>query len=121
MMRHLNAAVVCALVAGAVCASDAGAQQRTAKPAADQPRTIQIRGVLPTPQMVTVRPRLLPGYDRSVISPGFHDRHFPRTLDAPLIVSKGPLGGVALPVPVAKVAKAAPPVATRRSTASSQR
>lgn len=121
MMRHLNAAVACALVVCAVHGSDAGAQQRTATRSATPPRAILIHGILPAPQMVTVRPRAVPGYDRSVISPAFHDRRFPRTLDGPLVVSNAPLGGVALPFP-ATVAKSAPPrVAAGRSVAPSQR
>ncbi|MGH7665205.1 MAG: hypothetical protein ACRENI_13095 [Gemmatimonadaceae bacterium] len=46
----------------------AGAQERS--------EAIEIRGQVPTPQVVTVRPREIPAYDRQVLVPNFFDRHF---------------------------------------------
>ena len=48
------------------------AQQPTRRRA----ETIEIRGQVPTPQVVTVRPREVPAYSRQVISPNFFDRDF---------------------------------------------
>ena len=37
---------------------------------------ITIRGTVPTPQVVTVRPREVPTYQRNVLVPSFYDRDF---------------------------------------------
>ena len=50
----------------------AEAQQPTRR----RQQTIEIRGQVPTPQVVTVRPREVPAYSRQVISPNFYDRNF---------------------------------------------
>lgn len=39
-------------------------------------RTIEIRGQVPTPQVVTVRPREAPQFDRNVLVPDFYNRDF---------------------------------------------
>jgi hypothetical protein len=39
-------------------------------------QTIEIRGQVPTPQVVTVRPREVPNYDRRVLVPTFYDHDF---------------------------------------------
>jgi hypothetical protein len=39
-------------------------------------RTIEIRGQVPTPQVVTVRPRETPQFDRNVLVPDFYNRDF---------------------------------------------
>jgi hypothetical protein len=36
-------------------------------------QTIEIRGQVPTPQVVTVRPREVPVYDRQLLAPAFYD------------------------------------------------
>jgi hypothetical protein len=65
-----------------VSASSAGAQDPTPArptPRAQPPRrqeTIEIRGQVPTPQVVTVRPREAPPYSRRVLVPAFFDRDF---------------------------------------------
>ena len=54
----------------------------TASAAAQDPprrtgnRTIEIRGQVPTPQVVTVRPREAPQFDRNVLVPDFYNRDF---------------------------------------------
>ena len=84
-------AVVGALMVG--MASSANAQQQTQPPPSrSQPprraETIEIRGQVPTPQVVTVRPRETPTYSRRVLVPGFLDRSFwPSILPALQIVS----------------------------------
>ena len=52
--------------------ASAGAQRPTRR---RQP-TIEIRGQVPTPQVVTVRPREVPAYSRQVLVPRFYDHDF---------------------------------------------
>jgi hypothetical protein len=56
----------------AMDSSVAGAQRRTPRRQA----TIEIRGTVPTPQVVTVRPREVPAYSRQVLVPRFYDHDF---------------------------------------------
>lgn len=72
-MRITTFALVVAAVA--VVPALAEAQQPTRRPARRQP-TIEIRGQVPTPQVVTVRPREVPSYSRRILSPNFYDRNF---------------------------------------------
>jgi len=65
----------------------ANAQQPTRQPRTQAPRrpsTIEIRGQVPTPQVVTVRPRETPAYSRRVIVPGFFDHDFWQSILPPL-------------------------------------
>ena len=62
--------VAIALVLGA---SIAEAQQ---PPRRGTSRTIEIRGQVPTPQVVTVRPREAPQFDRNVLVPDFYNPDF---------------------------------------------
>jgi hypothetical protein len=57
----------------AVAPSMASAQQGNKRQAAT---TVEIRGEVPTPQVVTVRPRQVPAYSRGILVPAFYDRHF---------------------------------------------
>jgi hypothetical protein len=59
-----------ALLALGVTASFAEAQQPARQP---RSRTIEIRGQVPTPQVVTVRPRETPQFDRNVLVPDFYN------------------------------------------------
>lgn len=61
------------LVGGAmlVATSNLGAQQKGPPPKKGQ--AIEIRGQVPTPQVVTVRPREVPAYDRHLLSPAFYN------------------------------------------------
>jgi hypothetical protein len=54
-------------------ATVADAQEPTRRPGS---RTIEIRGQVPTPQVVTVRPRENPQFDRAVLFPDFYNRDF---------------------------------------------
>ena len=56
----------------AVDAATADAQRPTRR---RQP-TIEIHGTVPTPQVVTVRPREVPSYSRQVLVPRFYDHDF---------------------------------------------
>ena len=70
-MRVVRASLGIAAVA--VCASAGNAQQPTRRPGS---RTIEIRGQVPTPQVVTVRPREAPQFDRNVLVPDFYNPDF---------------------------------------------
>ena len=66
-----------------------GAQQPTPAPAqrTQPPRrgeTIEIRGQVPTPQVVTVRPREAPAYSRRVLVPAYFDHNFWPSILPPL-------------------------------------
>ena len=84
----IRALVIMGLAASA--ASLAQAQQPTTR--TNTPRrqaTIEIRGQVPTPQVVTVRPREAPAYSRRVLVPTFLDHDFWPSILPPLeIVSK---------------------------------
>lgn len=74
-------------------ASLAQAQKPTQPPprtsAPRRQATIEIRGQVPTPQVVTVRPREAPAYSRRVLVPAFLDHDFWPSILPPLeIVSK---------------------------------
>ena len=61
--------------------------QAQARPPARRQQPIEIRGQVPTPQVVTVRPREVPNYDRRVLVPTFYDHDFwPSILPGYLLV-----------------------------------
>lgn len=68
--------LVAAVAAVAVTPMLAEAQRRPARRQA----AIEIRGVVPTPQVVTVRPREVPAYSRQVLVPNFYDHDFWQSL-----------------------------------------
>jgi len=58
------------------------------------PRPIEIRGQVPTPQVVTVRPRGTPEFDRQVLVPNFYNRSFwPGILPGYALISQRDLSG----------------------------
>ncbi len=57
------------------------------RPAAAQAPTVEIRGQVPTPQVVTVRPRAVPEYPRDVLVPALYDRHFADAMRSPYRVA----------------------------------
>jgi hypothetical protein len=61
------------MAAFALAAAPGEAQQPTRRPTS---RTIEIRGQVPTPQVVTVRPREAPQFDRNVLVPDFYNPDF---------------------------------------------
>jgi hypothetical protein len=62
------------MIAGlALAAPVSEAQQPRGRPTS---RTIEIRGQVPTPQVVTVRPREAPQFDRNVLVPDFYNPDF---------------------------------------------
>jgi len=80
----MRIALTIALAAVAVVPALAQAQ---ARPPARRQAPIEIRGQVPTPQVVTVRPREVPNYDRRVLVPTFYDHDFwPSILPGYLLV-----------------------------------
>ncbi|MBC7790956.1 MAG: hypothetical protein H7Z74_13500 [Anaerolineae bacterium] len=78
--------LVFAAVALALTVSVSEAQRR--------PRAIEIRGQVPTPQVVTVRPRGTPVFDRQVLVPNFYNRSFwPGILPGYALISQRDLTG----------------------------
>jgi len=84
-------AVVGAILAVSTATAYAQADQPPAQ-RRQQPRrqeTIEIRGQVPTPQVVTVRPREAPAYSRRVLVPTFLDRDFWPSILPPLQIVSG--------------------------------
>jgi hypothetical protein len=51
------------------------------------PQLIEIRGQVPTPQVVTVRPRQVPTFSREVLTPAYFDLHFWDALLTPYAIA----------------------------------
>lgn len=62
------------LLAGLLVLDSSSVQAQRRQPRRQQ--TIEIRGTVPTPQVVTVRPREVPSYSRQVLVPRFYDHDF---------------------------------------------
>lgn len=62
------------LLAGLVLVDSSTAHAQRRQPRRQQ--TIEIHGTVPTPQVVTVRPREVPTYSRQVLVPRFYDHDF---------------------------------------------
>ena len=69
-MYRMTFATIAALALVAASAAAQDPARRTGN------RTIEIRGQVPTPQVVTVRPREAPQFDRNVLVPDFYNRDF---------------------------------------------
>ena len=84
------------VIAGALAfyATSAQAQQPQPSRPPQQParrqETIEIRGQVPTPQVVTVRPREMPAYSRRVLVPAFLDHDFWPSILPPLQLIPAP-------------------------------
>ena len=99
-----------AIVAAAVSAVPAGLEAQTPRRQAP----IEIRGQVPTPQVVTVRPREVPAYSRQVLVPNFYDHDFwPSILPGYQIVQPrtvtGRMPGDTTTAPAAGVVPGTPP------------
>jgi hypothetical protein len=91
MMRTAQMIVAAAVVGALVVPVRADAQRRGTTP---RRQTIEIRGQVPTPQVVTVRPRETPVVSRQVLVPEFFDRSFwPAILPGYQIVYREALSG----------------------------
>jgi hypothetical protein len=77
--------------------------QNTKAPVKRRQAPIEIRGQVPTPQVVTVRPREVPTYSRQVLYPRFYDHDFwPSILPAYKLVPMRQVTGM-VPVDIATV------------------
>jgi hypothetical protein len=80
---YLVALAAVLVVAGA----PAHAQQATTRrPAAKHPDVLEIRAQAPVPQVVTVRPRLVPAFPASALDSTAVDRHLVSALRAPYVL-----------------------------------
>ena len=68
MMRRITHMVMTAAIVAVPASLEAQTPRRQAP--------IEIRGQVPTPQVVTVRPREVPAYSRQVLVPNFYDHDF---------------------------------------------
>ena len=83
------------VVAAALALPIAMQAQNTKPPVKRRQQPIEIRGQVPTPQVVTVRPREVPTYSRQVLYPRFYDHDFwPSILPAYQLVSKRQMTGM---------------------------
>lgn len=96
MHRPFHPALAAVVAACTLCLvpSMAAAQRR---PTSGQTTAIEIRGTVPTPQVVTVRPRETPQYSRQVLVPQYYDRSFwPSVFPAYQLVAARQIAGAAL-------------------------
>ena len=99
-MKHAKLGFVVAVALALPVAMQA---QNTKQPVKRRQQPIEIRGQVPTPQVVTVRPREVPTYSRQVLYPRFYDHDFwPSILPAYQLVTKRQITGL-VPVDSATV------------------
>ena len=99
-MKHAKLGLVVAVALALPVAMQA---QNTKQPVKRRQQPIEIRGQVPTPQVVTVRPREVPTYSRQVLYPRFYDHDFwPSILPAYQLVTKRQMTGI-VPVDSATV------------------
>ena len=72
----MKTTMVMALIGGAMLVPAIAEAQQTTPPVRRRQAPIEIRGQVPTPQVVTVRPREVPAYSRQVLVPNFYDHDF---------------------------------------------
>lgn len=96
MMKNVMRSGIAIGLAFAASTSLAAQQPTPPQPPRTQtPRrqeTIEIRGQVPTPQVVTVRPREMPNYSRRVLVPAFFDHDFWPSILPPLEIVSPPRG-----------------------------
>jgi len=110
--------VAAALVAvGSTSAFAQAGQPEQRRPPRRQ-ETIEIRGQVPTPQVVTVRPREAPAYSRRVLVPAFFDRDFWPSILPPLhiVTPTAPLRADSIPRTPADTAVRTPVTPRRPAT-----
>lgn len=88
-----DAAAVALAVMLASAAANAQATTPTRKPSAAAARSVvvEIRAQAPTPQVITVRPRVIPAFPPEAIDEGFLDRHLWTAVRAPYVLVPAPL------------------------------
>jgi hypothetical protein len=93
LLSTLETTLAIAAVLGVAGHSDA--QQRTRRAQTPRQQTITIKGQVPAPQVVTVRPREVPAVSRQVLVPTYYDRSFwPVILPGYQLVQRSELTGV---------------------------
>ena len=114
MMKHAKLGLVVAVALALPVVMQA---QNTKQPVKRRQQPIEIRGQVPTPQVVTVRPREVPTYSRQVLYPRFYDHDFwPSILPAYQLVTKRQISGM-VPVDSATVRADSAATSGLRSTA----
>ena len=99
-MKHARLSLVAAVALALPVVMQA---QNTKPPVKRRQQPIEIRGQVPTPQVVTVRPREVPTYSRQVLYPRFYDHDFwPSILPAYQLVTTRQMTGI-VPVDSATV------------------
>ena len=84
--------LIVAALARPAAAQEPGAAQGAKPVRGAQP--IEIRGQVPTPQVVTVRPRETPVFSREVLTPSYFDAHFWQALLTPYELAPNLSSGV---------------------------
>jgi len=113
-MKHAKLGLVVAVALALPVVMQA---QNTKQPVKRRQQPIEIRGQVPTPQVVTVRPREVPTYSRQVLYPRFYDHDFwPSILPAYQLVTKRQISGM-VPVDSATVRADSAATSGLRSTA----
>ncbi|MEJ7810301.1 MAG: hypothetical protein WKG32_07790 [Gemmatimonadaceae bacterium] len=116
LKARTRGAMLVLVCAAAIPAAGASAQRTPPR----RGQTIEIRGQVPTPQVVTVRPRETPVFSRQVLVPAFYDRSFwPSLLPGyQLVLLRDITGGAAADSVAPPVASTATPaVGTQALTA----
>ena len=94
-MRFRTVAFVVAASVLALPAAAHAQDSSSKQPVKRRQQPIEIRGQVPTPQVVTVRPREVPTYSRQVLYPRFYDHDFwPSILPAYALVTKRQVTGM---------------------------
>jgi hypothetical protein len=101
------AAVLAIAVVGAPSAAQQTAAPKPSKAAAKRPEVLEIRAQAPTPQVVTVRPRVIPAFRAEALDSTIVDRHLITALRAPYLLI--PLAENSLPAPSPAAPSAAAP------------
>jgi hypothetical protein len=88
--RRATACSAFAVLLAGLIVADSSAANAQRRPTRRRQPTIEIRGTVPTPQVVTVRPREVPTYSRQVLVPRFYDHDFwPEIQEGYAIMSSG--------------------------------
>jgi len=115
-MRFTKLAFVVAAGALMLPAAARAQDSSSKQPVKRRQQPIEIRGQVPTPQVVTVRPREVPTYSRQVLYPRFYDHDFwPSILPAYTLVTKRQVTGM-VPIDSATARADSAAAGTVRST-----
>jgi hypothetical protein len=107
--RRAALAACGALAALALAARPARAQQGAAP--ARRTDVVEIRAQAPVPQVVTVRPRVIPTFHADALDVAFVDRHLGSAIRAPYAIVPPPLP----PAPLVEAPTAGPPSSSQHA------